>query len=212
MNLEETARVVAILEGSFPNFPTKPQTVAAYHLALDDLPCEAVQAAVREALRTLKFFPTPAELRAIVADKLLGLPTAEEAWGEVAAQIRECGVYRTPAWSCAAVQAAVRAIGYRNLCMTEIDDLPGQRAHFYRTFDAYRERALKEADLGAIWSGGTRPALAMPPERAAPTYPPTRDALPSGENRPWVHERMPRDEADRAADALVRSASEPEGA
>jgi hypothetical protein len=208
VNLQETSKIVAVLEGSFPNFPTKPQTVPAYHLALEDLPYEAVRAAVREALQSLKFFPTPAELRAIISDKLLGLPSAEEAWGEVTTQVRECGVYRTPTWSCGAVQAAVRAIGYRNICMTEVDDLPAQRAHFYRTFNAYRERALKDADLGAVWSGGERPALAMPPERGTPTFNPTRDMLPSGERSPWMNEPMPREDAERAADALIRSVRE----
>jgi len=204
MNKTEAAKIVSVLEGSFPNFPTKPQTVMAYHLALEDLPYDAVQAAVREALKVLKFFPTPAELRQIVADKLLFLPSAEEAWGEVTRQIRDVGMYGTPRWSCGAVQAAVRAIGYRVLCLTDHDDLPTQRAHFFRVFEAYRERALKEADLGSIWSGGERPALALPPERAEPEYR-SRESLTNGDGRPWLTEPRPRDEAEQVADALVRT-------
>lgn len=56
------AELLALLGETFHE-PISEARSVAYWLALDDLPLPALQAAVREALRSCRFFPRPAELR-----------------------------------------------------------------------------------------------------------------------------------------------------
>jgi hypothetical protein len=56
------AQLLALLGETFRE-PISEARVAGYWLACEDVPLPALQAAVREALRTCKFFPRPAELR-----------------------------------------------------------------------------------------------------------------------------------------------------
>ena len=56
------AELLALLGETFHE-PISEARVAGYWIALHDLPLPALQAAVREALRSCRFFPRPAELR-----------------------------------------------------------------------------------------------------------------------------------------------------
>lgn len=154
MTTEETGQLLAVFKAMYPTHPVpNPEAmVTAYQMALDDLPAEAVTVAAREWMRTGVFFPKPAELRSIIAERGLSLPSPEEAWSEVMSQIRAVGSYGNPSWSCLAVRQAVDALGWRNICASE--EIGIERAHFYRTYQAYRERTLRDTDLAALWSGG----------------------------------------------------------
>lgn len=165
MNEAEAEKLVAVLEATYPNHPTKPQTATAYHWALADLPYPIVEAAIREALRSSRFFPTPAELRAVIAERLLGYPAPEEAWRQVQDRVRSVGHYGAPGFGEGPIAQAVDAIGWRNICLSET---PGvERAHFLRAYEGYRERALREADLAAVAAGRTGP-YGLTPRRADP--------------------------------------------
>ncbi len=58
------AELLALLSEAF-NEPVSEARAAAYWLALDDLPLAEVESSVAEALRECKFYPRPAELRAL---------------------------------------------------------------------------------------------------------------------------------------------------
>jgi hypothetical protein len=55
-------QLLALLGETFHE-PISEARVAGYWLALEDVPLPALQAAVREALRSCRFFPRPVELR-----------------------------------------------------------------------------------------------------------------------------------------------------
>jgi hypothetical protein len=55
-------QLLALLGETFHQ-PITEARIAGYWLGLDDLPLAALQAAVREALRSCRFFPSPVELR-----------------------------------------------------------------------------------------------------------------------------------------------------
>lgn len=147
--------MLAVLKSAWPDFPMPdPQAqTMAYHMALDDVPCEAAMDAARTWIRTEKWFPKPAEIRAMAIDRLLPMPSGEEAWGEVVREIHNTGMYSTPSFSCGAIWQAVRALDWREICCTERDDLPSLRAHFYRTYESYRRLAIRDADVEALGAG-----------------------------------------------------------
>lgn len=100
------------------NEPVSEIRAEAYFDALRDLPLERVNAAVRLALRTCRFFPKPVDLRELVegsADQ-----RADFAWGEVLSQIRRVGYMGTPTFIDPSVAETVRQVWghWRRLCET----------------------------------------------------------------------------------------------
>lgn len=168
MNTQETARVVAVLMAHWTNHavPNPDATIAAYQIGLADVPYDLGMVAAEKAIRTSRFFPTVAELRDLILDGLLRFPTAEEAWAEIKAGFSHGGLYREPEWSCAPVAEAVRAIGWRVLCMSPEGD-PDTRERFALTFKTYRKRALNDVNIAAL-AGGEEPTPRL--ERGGPEY------------------------------------------
>ena len=154
MNQVETGRVLAVIKAGFPDMTILVETPLFWAMALDDVPYAAVMLAVAEYGKHGKPFPPkPVELRQIAAEMLVGLPSPEDAWLMVEQRIRDTYFPdRAPAWGAPlAVQDAVRSMGgVRALAMSE---RPGADKHrFAETYGAYRERALREADLSTLWA------------------------------------------------------------
>lgn len=82
------ADCVADLKAAFPRDKCPPETFAIYLRELGDLPVDVLQAAARDLIRTCRFFPSIAEIRAAAAEFLLGLPTETEALAQVEARLR----------------------------------------------------------------------------------------------------------------------------
>jgi len=160
MTTEETARVVAVLMAQWPNHPVPnpDATVASYRLALDDVPFEAAMTAAAAWMKRSRFFPAACELRELAIAARWDLPTAEDAWREVRAGLAAGGIYGEPVWSCLPLHRAIRAIGWRTLCLSPEGD-PAVLDRFARTYRTYRERAIREADVAALWSGAEVPRL-----------------------------------------------------
>lgn len=62
MNERETTQVLAVLSTVWPEKPITPETIQAYHWALEDQPFGAVKQAAGDWVRSEKWFPKPAEL------------------------------------------------------------------------------------------------------------------------------------------------------
>ncbi|HWR07431.1 hypothetical protein [Sporomusa sp.] len=72
-------------------------------------------------------------------------PPAELAWEEVRKQLDP---YKAPTWSHPAIERAVRALGFRNLCFTTT---PGQdMARFIKVYEAYRQREIDQVENESI--------------------------------------------------------------
>jgi hypothetical protein len=160
MTREETARVLAVMMAKWPNhpIPNPEATAAAYHLALEDVPYDAAMAAAAAWMKRSRFFPAACELRELAVTAQWDLPSASEAWAEVRRGLSHGGVYREPEWSCLPLQQTIRAIGWRVICTSPEGD--GDMAErFSLTYRTYRDRAIREADIPALWAGDPPPML-----------------------------------------------------
>lgn len=157
----------------FPNAKVTGEQLDIYAEELADLPDHYVVQAILECARTQTFFPSLSEIRNRVT-QIAGesvLVDAEAAWGEVLREIRRVGAEgKRTAWidgksvtiaerqfSSPMIERAVEAVGWKDICLTETDDLPTLRAQFR---DALR--AIQRREVDRIVSGRhavTGPAL-----------------------------------------------------
>lgn len=92
-----------------------PATVVAYEMALDDLPIESVERAVRVAMRHCKFFPAAVELREL-AGELRPQDRAIAAWDAFERAVVEHGGYKSIEFDDPALTATVRNLGGWQRC------------------------------------------------------------------------------------------------
>lgn len=155
MTRDETQQLVEVLCEAYQEkrVGTPDATVTAYWIALDDVPFDLGQLAVRHLIRTAKWFPKPAEVRTAALDLALPLPDAEEAWRLVQAEMRRVsGIYGKPEFAVETITEAVRAISWWRLCTSEE---PERIAHeFKQMYLSLRRRAIEVARPDALWSGG----------------------------------------------------------
>ena len=158
MTKQETIKAMAILSAGYPNQVIREETIEIYARMLRDFDFETVNAAIQDIIAQSRFFPSIAEIRQTVIERRLDFAPAEAAWGEVMSEVRRVGSYHQPIWSSEPVAAAVQAIGWRNICMCELDQLNTLRAQFERMYRTYRERAIQDGNLGSL-------GIARQPER-----------------------------------------------
>lgn len=99
-------KALAILQSVFPRDLT-PELAEAYHLALADVDDDTLGESVGVCLRTCKFFPVPAELRAAMP-RPRALPV--DAMG-VARQIQSLGHYNPHGWVYPSVKTVREKMG-----------------------------------------------------------------------------------------------------
>lgn len=140
------AEAMMILGETF-NEPVSEVRIESYFSALSDLPMPALGLAVRSAVRTLKWFPKPVELREMV----LGAAgdNADAAWAEVMTQIRRVGYIGTPTFTDPNTGRAVDEIwgSWRRLCETlpaEGPELIGWIKQFKATYASQAPRDEKQ--------------------------------------------------------------------
>lgn len=159
-------RIAAALTTTLKLYPSAKVTedaVIAYCDYLNDLPEDVVIRAIEECAKTGTFFPALAEIRnrviAIIGESVIVDP--EAAWGAVRREARRVGFNRPPIWhngtmhdaptpefGSPMVAQAVEAIGWRDICLVDDDDVPTIRAQFR---DALR--AIQRREVDRIVSG-----------------------------------------------------------
>lgn len=143
------------LTDAFPQSDTKPGTPGVYAELLADIPCDQLAATITDGIATAWHFtrmPTIAEIRqhwTALRVRAIGVPSGPEAWGEVMAEIRRCGQYRTPKFSSELVKQAVRAVGGWMLLteMQSMDEVAPNRARFIEAYEVLLERAKHGATM-----------------------------------------------------------------
>ena len=146
----DIAQIIGILSAAFPNFNPTESTVEVYYQILSDLPAEELKIATMHCLAEAgrKFAPSVGEIRGAVGELrryAANFPLSYEAWEEVLRQIINVGSYGTPEWSHPIIEKTVRAIGWRNLCMSE--EQVADRARFIQCYEQFSARAMKEEIL-----------------------------------------------------------------
>lgn len=136
------ARALFVLGETF-NEPISDLRAEGYFDAMRDFSLEEANAAIREALRTCKFFPKPVELREMVEGDVDA--NADRGWAEVIREVRRVGYTGVPAFADPKVLAAVCDIwgSWSRLCET----LPGEGAElvgWVKQFkSAYRSQGVR---------------------------------------------------------------------
>ena len=150
MSRAEICALVALAGSSNPAMQAKDPRpiVEAWSLMLGDLDPVLAKAAIIKVCRESDFFPSVARIVAVARELDPGaekLPTAAEAWEEVVRLVSDYGPYRCPVYSCEPVRRAVRAIGWRQLCMGE--NIEADRAHFLRLYESMRSRQAESREI-----------------------------------------------------------------
>lgn len=71
----------------------------------------------------------------------------EEAWGVVLKEMGRCGgAYGTPEFENEIISQSVKAVGWKEICLSE--NIEAVRAHFYKTFNAIKQRSNFEEMSG----------------------------------------------------------------
>jgi macrodomain Ter protein organizer (MatP/YcbG family) len=153
-------KIVTILKAAFPTFLKENDkamlnmTVQTWHKYTKDLNFDLVQMAIDKYIATSNkpFAPSISEIRTIVNELENGQhKTDAEAWDVVMTQIRRCGIYeeKSALESLDEVtRKAVRAIGYREMCLSENKEII--RAQFNKYYNSLSTRQ-KEKEISPLY-------------------------------------------------------------
>ena len=135
-----TKDIVARLIAAFPQTAMRDQTEGIYNARLGDLDSEAASRAVDELITTSTTFPTIAEIRNLVADEVLRLPTPEQAYASI--MDRKGEVHDL------ARRVADLHGGFFNLRTSETPSIT--RAQFLKTYAELRAEEIRKANLSQL--------------------------------------------------------------
>lgn len=151
MTENETRKIMALVAAAYQNFKLPPSPVEmdmmvnSWHLTLGDLPYDLVSLAMLDYQRSpAEFPPTAGQLRHLAIDRAAVVPSREQAWTMVLDHLRRHSYLdNTPLAAPAPVVDAVRALGgLGSLRRSETPEM--DRSHFFKVYDSYRERALRD--------------------------------------------------------------------
>lgn len=143
---QDMTRAFATLMCAYPNWNPSAQTLEFYAQMLADIPAVDLGLAITLHVQSSTFPPTVADLR---KSHQAGCGIApEEAWLEVARQVKAVGWCGRPSFSSPDVSKAVEALGgWKSLCSTPTADMGTARAQFMRCFGAYSKRTEHNRDM-----------------------------------------------------------------
>lgn len=120
MNKQDTAEMLAYLAAAYPTAHITRETAQIYHDVLGNIHRDLVMDACRNLVRENAFFPSSAEILRKVGN-MQGMlsPLAGVAWETVQNEIRRVGHITQPEFMDDTVAAAVKAIGWRELCLAD---------------------------------------------------------------------------------------------
>lgn len=175
MNRQETAQTLVIMRTIWPNIAVDDATIQAWQWALGDMPMAVIEPELKRWMRTSQFPPKPAEILALIAEKLTDLPTPGEAWALVRA--RMSGAYRSEDrgyWSVPdeVKDAVQQAGGMYNLRQSE--DPGYDETRFLKLYAAIRDRVIKDIQVNGIPPELMERALGTPASPQLPEENPVR--------------------------------------
>ncbi len=172
MNQHELRHLAAAIQNLVAHYPRtdiQPATIKAYVSSLSDLPMAAVLPALERCAKTIRFFPSVAEIREEIGAAANNPEhIAETAWVEVERQIRICGAVKTrimaggvwhespdPEFSTDLIRRVVESIGWRNICLEPQSKM---RTDFIFAYRNLFTAAVSRIQRGTISTGETLPA------------------------------------------------------
>lgn len=130
---------------AFPQSKMNEGSLIVYARALSSLTIAEIDAAMLKLMRTVKFFPTVAEIFE-QADNVKNFAigksekSADEAWHEVMKEVHSASIYREPKFSTPEIKQAALNMGWTSLCNLETDAINTARAQFMRIYEAILKR------------------------------------------------------------------------
>lgn len=151
MKQENFKKGMLILRDTFPERfgEMDKSSVNVWFQLLHDIEDKAFEKAILFVARNHEKPPTPATIRRIANNGDTPL-TGEEAWSQVTAALRSYGYLNPPSFDDPALDRAVKALGWSELSMASLSQLPTWRAHFFRTYDAMRKRVEADEEMVLI--------------------------------------------------------------
>jgi len=141
MNKKIFQKGIALLVVTIPDRFFPEENLKIWYQLLRDIPgkdfLEAVQRICQEETQIYPGTNLVALIRAKAQDK--NQLTAEEAWAELRKAITDYGSYSNPKFSSPVIAKAVEALGWKEICLSDIDN-SWIREHFFRIYNALRER------------------------------------------------------------------------
>lgn len=132
-----------------PTFLPDADAFNIWYELLKDIEYKVANVAVQKYMLTNRFPPTIADIRQLAADVKTGeKPLWSDGWEEVLRAISKYGSYReTEALQSMTetTRAAVKRLGFRNLCMSE--NIMAERANFRMIFEQIADREHKEKQI-----------------------------------------------------------------
>ncbi len=150
-NGDALARALTNMRDAFPKQPFGDNAVRIYAEQLADLDGIDVLRAVERLLRTSRYMPTIADIRAEVVEAINPLPTPEEAWDQAVAGHTDSTLVRETIEACG---------GYWEIRSST--NLGTLRAQFRKDYEARRDVEMKTLMAGTP----IRPEQLAPPEVA----------------------------------------------
>jgi len=146
-NPNDILQIINVMLAAFPNFKPSELTPEVYMQTLGDIPTEELKAAVLHSMSESgrAFAPSIGEIRGAVSELrsyAANVPSSFQAWQEVLKQFSVAGSYRVPEFSHPLIDRAVRALGWRELCMSE--NQIADRARFIQCYEQLLSRAQKD--------------------------------------------------------------------
>ncbi len=168
MTRAQVLTLIGLIKAAWPRDEMSPDTAKAYAEDLIDLDHEAALAALHTIRRGCKFRPHQSEIRQLVAERTLAIPSPADAWHEVQQKVREYDDYddarKWPAWSHDLIKQTVLDLG--GLRALYYSQMPGaDRAHFLALYREHREASIARATAGQL----PAPLKAIDGGRALPT-------------------------------------------
>lgn len=146
MTQDETLmEILQELANNFPQRPISADTLMGYERMLSDLPVDAVKESCDRLTTRVEWFPTIAAIRSEVVAMIFRPPLAFEAWSIVLKEVRRIGHAATPSFDLPVIEQAVRAVGWREICLSEEIDRTARR--FELCYDQMVNRALNDAKV-----------------------------------------------------------------
>ncbi len=130
---------------ALPHSKVNSGTLAVYSKALSNLTLGEIDAAMLKLMRTVKFFPTIAEIFSTVEElkkflQIEKVKTADEAWQEVMEEISRAYLYKKPIFSSTEIGQVVKKFGWRNLCNVSANNVNFTRDQFMTMYDSVIHR------------------------------------------------------------------------
>lgn len=159
--MTQEARIIKLLTPylmAYPQNRMDENGLIVYAKALRSLSLEQIEAAMNKLLRTMRFFPSVAEIYAeaeSVTRYINGVEdkSPDEAWLEVVRQMQEAFVYKKPTFSTPEIERAALSMGWDALCQVPTEGMNTARSQFVKFYEGVLKRkseAKANADVVAM--------------------------------------------------------------